>query len=206
MSLFRCYTEKKPGFDIEADRLRGELEDVLGLKIDYVRLFNRYDIEDRSRTYDEAKRSILSEPRPILLRRAPSGDRRVYFTVAVEALPGQYDQQPIQRPVHTDYDARRASGGEAARIYVFGGSFSATRRADRKYLINPVDSRKLPCQPDTLAMVLEAPKQVDIIARFIGLDSAAHFRQTALWPCHGCGGPALSAAVFHIREQGPDSN
>jgi phosphoribosylformylglycinamidine synthase len=177
MSLFRCYTEKKPGFDIEADRLRGELEDVLGLKIDYVRLFNRYDIEGiDSRTYDEAKRSILSEPQTDFCydEHLPGIDG-VYFTVAVEALPGQYDQradscaQCIQIMTRGERPAVRT-----ARIYVFGGSFSGTEKSRiEKYLINPVDSRKASMsKPDTLAMVLEAPKQVDIIAGFIGLDSA----------------------------------
>ena len=54
--VFRCYAEKKPGFDVEARRLRDELRqelDVTGLE--EVRVLHRYDVEG----IDEATSFIL---------------------------------------------------------------------------------------------------------------------------------------------------
>ncbi|NLM61538.1 MAG: phosphoribosylformylglycinamidine synthase, partial [Clostridiales bacterium] len=127
MAVFRCYTEKKPGFDVEAGRLRSELEEVLNLKIGYIRLFNRYDIEGIDiGTYNDIKRSILSEPQTDYCydENLPGLDGE-HFIVAVEALPGQYDQradscaQCIQIITRGERPAVKT-----AKIYVFGGSFS----------------------------------------------------------------------------------
>ena len=42
----RIYVEKKPGFDVEAQQLKGELTEILGIKgIEALRIINRYDIE-----------------------------------------------------------------------------------------------------------------------------------------------------------------
>ena len=46
MAVFRCFTEKKPGFDIEAAGLSHDLREFLGIKdLEAVRIFNRYDTE-----------------------------------------------------------------------------------------------------------------------------------------------------------------
>lgn len=176
MAVFRCYTEKKPGFDVEAGRLRSELEEVLNLKIGYIRLFNRYDIEGIDiGTYNDIKRSILSEPQTDYCydENLPGLDGE-HFIVAVEALPGQYDQradscaQCIQIITRGERPAVKT-----AKIYVFGGSFSkAETERIEKYIINPVDSRKASMsKPDTLAMVLEIPSQVETVTGFINFDA-----------------------------------
>lgn len=42
----RIYVEKKPGFDVEAQQLKGELTEILGIKgIEALRIINRYDVE-----------------------------------------------------------------------------------------------------------------------------------------------------------------
>ncbi|MGI6578204.1 MAG: phosphoribosylformylglycinamidine synthase subunit PurQ [Eubacteriales bacterium] len=177
MSVFRCYTEKKPGFEVEANRLRSDLVDLFGLKTDYIRLFNRYDLEGiDTRSYNEAKHSILSEPQTDFFydEKLPQLHGE-HFIVAVEVLPGQYDQradscaQCIQIMTRGERPVVKT-----AKIYVFGGSFSKEETdLIEKYIINPVDSRKA-CmsKPDTLAMELEPPKQVEIINGFIDFDAA----------------------------------
>ena len=43
----RIYVEKKAGFDIEAQAIYRDLKYNLGIKgLEYVRLLNRYDVED----------------------------------------------------------------------------------------------------------------------------------------------------------------
>ena len=44
--VFRVYVEKKPGFDVEAQQLCGELRTILGVEaLEGVRIVNRYDVE-----------------------------------------------------------------------------------------------------------------------------------------------------------------
>ena len=44
--VYRIYVEKKPGFDVEAQQLRGELVSLLGVtELDSLRIVNRYDVE-----------------------------------------------------------------------------------------------------------------------------------------------------------------
>ena len=44
--VFRCYTEKRDGFDVEAKALLKDLTGTLGVtNLTGVRLFNRYDAE-----------------------------------------------------------------------------------------------------------------------------------------------------------------
>ena len=45
--VFRVYVEKKPGFDVEAQQLAGELRTILGLTgLKALRIVNRYDVEE----------------------------------------------------------------------------------------------------------------------------------------------------------------
>ena len=63
MPVFRIYVEKKPEFAVEADAVRHDLKASLGLPIEGVRFFNRYDVEGiDSETFKTASRTIFSEP------------------------------------------------------------------------------------------------------------------------------------------------
>ena len=46
MSVYRCYSEKRPGFDVEAQGLCRQLKEQLGVKgLESVRILNRYDAD-----------------------------------------------------------------------------------------------------------------------------------------------------------------
>ena len=64
MSVNRCYSEKKPGFDVEARSLFSSLHDLLEIKnLTHVRYLCRYDAEGLSgETYEKAKGIVFSEP------------------------------------------------------------------------------------------------------------------------------------------------
>ncbi len=48
--VLRVYVEKKPGFDVEAQQLKSELKDILGVSaLSGLRLVNRYDVEGISK-------------------------------------------------------------------------------------------------------------------------------------------------------------
>lgn len=46
MSVYRCYSEKRPGFDVEAQGLCRQLREQLGVQgLESVRILNRYDAD-----------------------------------------------------------------------------------------------------------------------------------------------------------------
>ena len=93
--VYRCFVEKKPGYDVEGGHLLAELKGTLGLKsLDGVRVIRRYDVEGVDQgTYEVARTTVLSEPQVDAITDEtfdlPAGCR----VLAVEALPGQYDQR-----------------------------------------------------------------------------------------------------------------
>ena len=96
MSVNRCYSEKKPGFDVEARSLFSSLHDLLEIKnLTHVRYLCRYDAEGLSgETYEKAKGIVFSEPMADVCYDEdfprPAGAHTV---LAVEPLPGQFDQR-----------------------------------------------------------------------------------------------------------------
>ena len=60
----RVYVEKKPGFAVQAEELKHEIQSYLGLGgVTGVRVLIRYDVEDLSDdTFEKACRGIFAEP------------------------------------------------------------------------------------------------------------------------------------------------
>jgi len=179
MSVFRCYTEKKSGFNVEATGLTAEAREFLGITgLESVRMFARYDIEGVSaEQFAAAIPTVLSEP---LIDDAHTdalppieGDA---FRLAVEALPGQYDQ----RADSCAQCIQMLNGGEkptvkTAKAYVFFGELTdADKDALRGHLINPVEAREATAaKPETLVEVIAAPEKVATIDGFQTADAAA---------------------------------
>ena len=92
MSVYRCYSEKRPGFDVEAQGLCRQLREQLGVQgLESVRILNRYDADRIDpQVYEAAKSVVFSEPPVDVIYDeqfpAPQGEHQV---LAVEALPGQ---------------------------------------------------------------------------------------------------------------------
>ena len=88
----RIYVEKKPGFDVEAQQLKAELTEILGVSVlTGVRVINRYDVEGISQElFDSCVPTVFSEPQvDVTYTELPGcGDAPVF---AVEFLPGQFD-------------------------------------------------------------------------------------------------------------------
>ena len=61
--VIRVFVEKKPGFDVEAQHMKADLVENLGMPVEDLKLLNRYDISGLSREEFEAARgTIFSEP------------------------------------------------------------------------------------------------------------------------------------------------
>ena len=179
MSVNRCYSEKKPGFDVEARSLFASLHDLLEIKsLTRVRYLCRYDVEGLApAAYEKAKGIVFSEPMADVCYDEdfprPAGAHTV---LAVEPLPGQFDQradscaQCIQLLTGL---ARPAVA--AARIYVFEGDLSdKDMKKIRGYLINPVEAREAAMRkPATLEVEYAIPTTVASVVGFIHMDEAA---------------------------------
>ena len=64
MSVFRCYSQKRPGFDVEAQGLCKALKEQLGIQgLTAVAILNRYDADQiDAAVYEQAKGIVFSEP------------------------------------------------------------------------------------------------------------------------------------------------
>ena len=179
MSVNRCYSEKKPGFDVEARSLFSSLHDLLEIKsLTHVRYLCRYDTEGLApEAYEKAKGIVFSEPMADVCYDEdfprPAGAHTV---LAVEPLPGQFDQ----RADSCAQCIQLLTGGErpavaAAKIYVLEGALSdADLDKIRGYLINPVESREASMdKPATLKVEYAIPTTVASVTGFIHMDEAA---------------------------------
>lgn len=176
--VFRCFTEKKPGFDVEAQGVLEQVRSFLGLaNVENVRIFNRYDVEGVSDyVYQRARGTVFSEPQVdnCFDEQMPELSGK-HWVLAVESLPGQYDQradscaQCIQ--ILTCLERPNVN---AAKIYVFFGNLSdEDKNKLENYLINPVESRQASMEkPETLSREHPAPEPVPIIDGFISFDRA----------------------------------
>ncbi|NLG53155.1 MAG: phosphoribosylformylglycinamidine synthase [Clostridiales bacterium] len=174
--VFRCYTEKKPGFDVEARSVLTELKEILGIKgLNHLRLFCGYDVEGIDEAeYLNARVTIFSEPQCDFCydEKLPDFDG-AYRILAVEALPGQFDQradscsQCIQ--IMTGKDRPRV---KTALLYVLFGDISDEDNTRIKnYLINPVETREASlAKPETLKEDYPVPDKVESINGFIRMD------------------------------------
>ncbi len=180
MAVYRCYVTKKPGFDSERNALFRDLSELLSLHaLKGVDIFNRYDVEGISaEAFENATRSVFAEPQcddcyPESMPEAAL--RQPCRILAVESLPGQYDQ----RADSCAACIQLLTGGERpraayARVYVLYGELSDEDfAACRSWLINPVECREAsPEKPETLAASYGEPAPVAVLTGFTELDAA----------------------------------
>ena len=179
MAVYRCYSEKRPGFDVDARGLFDSLHNLLEIQsLSGVRYLCRYDVEGVDEAvYERAKHIVFSEPMAdVCYDEAfplPEGPHAV---LAVEPLPGQFDQradscaQCIQLMTQGERPAVAA-----AKVYVLEGTLSDADLAKiRTYLINPVEAREASMdKPQTLHAVYEIPTEVASVLGFVQMDAGA---------------------------------
>ena len=176
--VFRCFAEKKPGFDVEAQRVYEELKtclDVPGLRA--VRIFHRYDAEGISPAlYAMARETVFSEPQVDRLYDevlpALSEPNRLF---AVEALPGQFDQRAdsCAQCIQILSGADRPVIGYAKVFGLLGALSEGELEKIRAFLINPVETRQAAFEkPETLARSYPPPEPVAVVTGFLTADAA----------------------------------
>ena len=173
----RIYVEKKPGFDVEAKGVLGDLKENLSLNaLKDVRIINRYDVEGISdEEYSKARGLIFSEP-PV----DNAYDEEISITegkvFAVEFLPGQFDQRAASAEecisILTQKERPKV---RSAKVYVLVGDISDEEVSRvKEYVINPVEAREASLEkPQSLDMEITAPEDVAVVDGFIEMDEAA---------------------------------
>ena len=177
MGVFRCYTEKREGFDVGAAALLADLRGFLGMTgIEALRLLCRYDVEGIPESvYTAARETVFSEPAVDLIYDEDySRDGRESYSLAVEPLPGQYDQRAdsCSRCIGLLSQAP-APPVRTATLYLFYGDVGDADQARlRDYLINPLESREADiAKPDTLGLAYMEPQPVETLQGFTAASS-----------------------------------
>lgn len=181
LPVYRLFVERKSGFENEARRTLQELVNFLGVKnLERIRYFNRYDIEgiDEARL-ETAMTHIFSEPQSDKVFRETIPAEPDETVIAIEYLPGQYDQRADSATQCMALLRNASLLGEAAtvrcaRVFALKGKLSAgDLEKIRNYLVNPVDSRiASPEKPATLVLETNEPSAISVIAGFTKFDSA----------------------------------
>ena len=175
--VFRVYVEKKPGFDVEAQQLAGELRTILGLNgLKALRIVNRYDVEGISQElFDQTVPTVFSEPQVdnVAYDLPDFAGAKVFAT---EFLPGQFDQ----RADSAAECIQLISQGErptvrSAKLYALEGDLTdADVDTIKHYVINPVEAREASLETkETLKTQVPVPGKVETITGFNEMDAEA---------------------------------
>lgn len=162
MQVFRIYTERKDRENFEVLSLLGEIKNIPGNeKVSGLRILNRYDVEGLTdEMFEACKHEIFAEPFTDKILDSLPGDFEPGKILAVEYLPGQYDQRA---------DAAEQCAGlllgfrpviKTAKIYIFYGELK-NLEAVRKFLINPVEAREAQLS-EYKSLEAEAPTPDDV--------------------------------------------
>lgn len=198
---YRVFVEKKEGFRVEAVGLQDELNANLGLDIRCLRLINIYDLFGFSQELlDKCLYSVFGEV--VTDRVSTEFDFEGCPYIAVEFLPGQFDQRASSAEdcVHL-IDPKADITIKSGKILVFDKDFAAADMDKvKKYFVNPIESRIKDIS------VLErfahpAAERVSVIDDFINLkeeDLAAYCEDKSL----AMNTDDLREVVAYFRKEG----
>ena len=164
------YVEKREAFAGKGRELLHEFRDVLMIpNVESVRVINRYLVEDLSDdAFATAKECIFSEPPTDDVYEEMDLDGKP--VIAVEYLPGQFDQRANSAEECLRFIAHdEAPTVRSAMLYILEGDLTGEDLAKIKdFLINPVESREAALEiPETLKAVYPEPQPVATLDGFI---------------------------------------
>ncbi|MBR2499338.1 MAG: phosphoribosylformylglycinamidine synthase [Clostridia bacterium] len=170
--VYRIYVAKKQDYALEANALKGEIENLLKINgVKELKVINRYDVEGIDKElFDKCINSVFSEPQiDDTFTALPTAD----YVFAVEPLPGQFDQRADSAAQCVQlFSAGNRPEVKTAKVYAINGNISDEQlTAIKKYVINPVECREADlAEKQTLATVYSVPEKVDTLTGFNKLD------------------------------------
>ncbi len=188
--ILRAYVEKRNGFDAEAERLKGEFIGFLSLEtLDRVRILHRYDVSGlNDADFSRVASLVFAElqcDELHLQAEPPMGEND--RAVAVEYLPGQYDQRSDSAEQCAQLVVGKRPRVRTARLYILSGRDGEAVSEEEigkvaTYLVNPVDSRLASLDlPESLDPTVQEPPEVPILAGFRDLGEAAVAQACKTW-------------------------
>jgi phosphoribosylformylglycinamidine synthase len=185
-AVHRLFVEKRPGFDVEAGGLLHDLRDGLGAKgLRRVRVMNRYDVSGvTDEEFAKARGLVFSEPMVDQVFDETVDLADAAAVVAVEPLPGQYDQRAdsAAQCVQILTCGERPLVRTARIVALYGELDDAWTRRIEDWLVNPVESRlAAPEKPTTLEQELSEPDDVPVADGFRSLDAAGLAAMRTTW-------------------------
>lgn len=170
----RVYVRKKGDFAIEARQLQRDLAVNYGIEgLTKVSILNRYDVSGLDEVnWQTACWSVFAEKPLDDIYEGEYDFSEEDYVLAVEALPGQYEQREDSAEQALEILTRgRRPKVRTARIYLFRGDLSSSDRVQiEKYLINPVEAREASLKP-AVSLVEDAvqPEPIEILSGFRSL-------------------------------------
>ncbi len=175
--VYRIYSEKKNAYAVEAKSVASDLRRTLGVDVEKVRFFNRYDVEGvTAEDFERAKTLIFSEPNvDDIFDELPSFDKGTKV-FATEYLPGQFDVRADScSQCFSLLTGKERPTVRSGKVYAIMGNITEDDFIKIKnYLINPVEAREASFEkPETLAAEYSIPTEVETLDGFTELDREA---------------------------------
>ena len=205
MSNYRIFVEKHPEFQVEAKSLLGELNENLQLELKTLRLLNVYDLFGFTPDLLEKSRySVFGEIVTDSVTDSIDLDGAKY--IAVEYLPGQFDQRAASAVdcVHLIDPTARISIKSSKLLIVDSDASEETLEKIRHYYINPVESRAkdLSKLADTEHAAVKPVPVLKGFRNMSGDDLKAYCKKMGL----AMNADDLAEVVKYFTEEGRDPN
>ena len=206
MSDHRIFVEKYPEFQVEAKSLLAELNENLQLELKSLRLLNVYDLFGFSdELLEKTRYSVFGEIVTDEVTDECDLDGKKF--IAVEYLPGQFDQRAASAIdcVHLIEPAAKINIKSSKLLILDNDTSEETLAKIRRYYINPVESR-----PKDLGKLTDAEqaavKPVPVLDGFRDMkdsDALGRFiREKGL----AMNSDDLATVVAYFTEEGRDPN
>ena len=170
--VYRVFVEKKKELAHEAKNLKEDIRSLLRIDtLEDLRIVNRYDLENiEPELFDYAVKTVLSEPQLDVV--SSELDCTGAKVIAVEYLPGQFDQRAdsAAQCIQIISQSQRPEV-RTAKVYLLYGALSEEQFAEiKKYVINPVEAREASLEkPQTLKINYDIPTTVETVSGFCAL-------------------------------------
>lgn len=168
--IYRIYVEKKE--NLQAKKIRDDLETQLGIGVEDLREILRYDVEGISEAELEgAIVNVFSEPPVDNVYREDLPLDEDYKVFAIAFLDGQYDQRADSAAQCVQLLTQKNRPLiKCARVFAVKGVTDAELERIKKHLINPVESSEVSLEkPKTLARAKMQTHDVSEVAGFIDM-------------------------------------
>lgn len=171
MHVYRCFVEKRPGFDVQAKELLKRLREEEGISsLSNVRILCRYDVQGIDDfVYRQAREGVFSEPSCDNVYDEVFAVPAGYKALCIEALPGQFDMRADSCAqciaMITQKDRPKV---KSATLILFQGELSdEDMKKISKSMINPVETRQANMEkPEDITDIYPRPEDVPVLTGF----------------------------------------